>query len=191
MVILSLKYGIAEKQEITFYASLFSFFLILIQYLVTFSSCDFCTRIIKMVLFNNVGILLCYVAGKYLNWRWLALLGAGIPVPFLICMFLIPETPQWYINRSKYMVSWMNEPIPLMSCSRISLVNFDCIFYLFVIQTSKRKRGKLYNGYVDQMRMLVKSLVKLKKLTNLIKVKNHLHLPPYSTACMSDPFWFR
>lgn len=51
--------------------------------------------------FGNVGILLCYVAGKYLNWRWLATLGAGIPVPFLICMFLIPETPQWYINKNQ------------------------------------------------------------------------------------------
>ncbi|XKL62683.1 hypothetical protein PGB90_002516 [Kerria lacca] len=51
--------------------------------------------------FGNIGMLLCYTAGSYLNWRWLAILGSGIPVPFLICMFLIPETPQWYINKNE------------------------------------------------------------------------------------------
>lgn len=50
---------------------------------------------------GNSGILLCYIAGKFLNWRILAVLGACIPVPFLVCMFLIPETPQWYISRSE------------------------------------------------------------------------------------------
>lgn len=50
---------------------------------------------------GNSGILLCFIAGKYLNWQMLAILGACIPIPFLVCMFLIPETPQWYISRSK------------------------------------------------------------------------------------------
>ncbi|VVC32843.1 Hypothetical protein CINCED_3A000285 [Cinara cedri] len=50
---------------------------------------------------GNSGILLCFIAGKYLNWQMLAILGACIPIPFLICMFLIPETPQWYISRNK------------------------------------------------------------------------------------------
>ncbi|XP_050440909.1 facilitated trehalose transporter Tret1-like isoform X2 [Adelges cooleyi] len=50
---------------------------------------------------GNSGILLCFIAGKYLNWQMLAILGACIPVPFLVCMFLIPETPQWYISRNK------------------------------------------------------------------------------------------
>lgn len=50
---------------------------------------------------GNSGILLCFIAGKYLNWQMLALLGACIPIPFLVCMFLIPETPQWYISRSE------------------------------------------------------------------------------------------
>ncbi|KAK7603527.1 hypothetical protein V9T40_003526 [Parthenolecanium corni] len=65
--------------------------------------------------FGNVGMLLCYVAGKYLDWRWLAVLGAGIPVPFLICMFLIPETPQWYINKdqqkkARKALQWLRGP---------------------------------------------------------------------------------
>ncbi|XP_060868900.1 facilitated trehalose transporter Tret1-like isoform X1 [Metopolophium dirhodum] len=50
---------------------------------------------------GNSGILLCFIAGKYLNWQMLAILGACIPIPFLVCMFLIPETPQWYISRNK------------------------------------------------------------------------------------------
>lgn len=52
--------------------------------------------------FGNSGILICFLAGKYLDWKQLAILGACIPIPFLICMFLIPETPQWYISRSEW-----------------------------------------------------------------------------------------
>ncbi|XP_029672765.1 facilitated trehalose transporter Tret1-like isoform X2 [Formica exsecta] len=51
--------------------------------------------------FGNGGILLCYTAGMYLSWRNLALLGASFPIPFLILMFLIPETPRYYISKGK------------------------------------------------------------------------------------------
>ncbi|KAK3925731.1 Facilitated trehalose transporter Tret1 [Frankliniella fusca] len=50
---------------------------------------------------GNIGILLCFLAGKYLDWDNLAMLGGCIPVPFLICMFLIPETPRWYMSKGK------------------------------------------------------------------------------------------
>ncbi|XP_075238550.1 facilitated trehalose transporter Tret1-like isoform X2 [Lycorma delicatula] len=51
---------------------------------------------------GNGGILICFIAGKYLDWSMLAFLGAAIPVPFLLCMFLIPETPRWYIEKNKH-----------------------------------------------------------------------------------------
>ncbi|KOX76211.1 Facilitated trehalose transporter Tret1 [Melipona quadrifasciata] len=51
--------------------------------------------------FGNTGILICFVAGMYLNWRNLALLGASLPIPFMILMFMIPETPRWYISKGK------------------------------------------------------------------------------------------
>lgn len=51
--------------------------------------------------FGNTGILTCFIAGMYLNWRKLALLGASLPLPFLILMFMIPETPRWYISKGK------------------------------------------------------------------------------------------
>ncbi|XP_076751374.1 trehalose transporter 1 isoform X2 [Xylocopa sonorina] len=51
--------------------------------------------------FGNTGILICFVAGMYLDWRNLALLGASLPVPFMILMFTIPETPRWYISKGK------------------------------------------------------------------------------------------
>lgn len=50
---------------------------------------------------GNIGILVCYVAGKYLNWSELAYLGAVLPVPFFILMYMIPETPRWYISRGR------------------------------------------------------------------------------------------
>ncbi|EFN75686.1 Sugar transporter ERD6-like 6 [Harpegnathos saltator] len=51
--------------------------------------------------FGNAGILICFTAGMYLDWRNLALVGASLPIPFLILMFLIPETPRWYISKGK------------------------------------------------------------------------------------------
>lgn len=51
--------------------------------------------------FGNIGILLCFVAGKYMNWSELAFLGGSLPVPFLVLMFLIPETPRWYVSRGR------------------------------------------------------------------------------------------
>ncbi|XP_034173018.2 trehalose transporter 1 isoform X1 [Osmia lignaria lignaria] len=51
--------------------------------------------------FGNTGILICFVAGMYLDWRNLALVGASLPIPFMILMFTIPETPRWYISKGK------------------------------------------------------------------------------------------
>nr|B4KR05.2 RecName: Full=Facilitated trehalose transporter Tret1 [Drosophila mojavensis] len=51
--------------------------------------------------FGNIGILLCFVAGTYMDWSMLAFLGGTLPVPFLILMFLIPETPRWYVSRGR------------------------------------------------------------------------------------------
>ncbi|XP_071561825.1 facilitated trehalose transporter Tret1 isoform X2 [Temnothorax nylanderi] len=55
--------------------------------------------------FGNTGILLCFIAGMYLDWRNLALVGAILPLPFLILMFVIPETPRWYISKGKTKMS--------------------------------------------------------------------------------------
>ncbi|XP_061399774.1 facilitated trehalose transporter Tret1 isoform X1 [Musca vetustissima] len=51
--------------------------------------------------FGNIGILLCFVAGTYMDWSMLAFLGGALPVPFLILMFVIPETPRWYVSRNR------------------------------------------------------------------------------------------
>lgn len=37
----------------------------------------------------------------YLDWRNLALVGVSLPIPFMILMFTIPETPRWYISKGK------------------------------------------------------------------------------------------
>lgn len=50
---------------------------------------------------GNTGILLCFLFGKFMDWDNLAMVGGAIPVPFLICMFLIPETPRWYMSKGK------------------------------------------------------------------------------------------
>lgn len=51
--------------------------------------------------FGNSGILLCFIVGSYLKWNELAWLGVALPVPFLVLMFLIPETPRWYVSKGR------------------------------------------------------------------------------------------
>lgn len=51
--------------------------------------------------FGNVGILLCFTAGTFLPWNTLALLGVLLPLPFLALTFMIPETPRWYMSKSR------------------------------------------------------------------------------------------
>lgn len=51
--------------------------------------------------FGNIGILLAYAAGYGMNWSELAYLGGALPIPFLILMFFIPETPRWFVSRGK------------------------------------------------------------------------------------------
>ncbi|XP_063220078.1 facilitated trehalose transporter Tret1-like isoform X2 [Bacillus rossius redtenbacheri] len=51
---------------------------------------------------GNIGILLSFIAGSYLDWSQLAILGSFLPVPFFICMFLIPETPRWLISKGNH-----------------------------------------------------------------------------------------
>lgn len=47
------------------------------------------------------GILLCFVAGRYMNWSNLAFLGGALNVPFFLLMLIIPETPRWYVSRGR------------------------------------------------------------------------------------------
>ncbi|KAK9700641.1 Sugar transporter [Popillia japonica] len=51
--------------------------------------------------FGNGGIVLCFSAGSYLTWNELAYLGIILPIPFLLLMFFIPETPRWYVSKNK------------------------------------------------------------------------------------------
>lgn len=50
---------------------------------------------------GNGGVMLCYVCGFFLNWSQLSLVGAIIPLPFLLLMCMIPETPRYLLNKGK------------------------------------------------------------------------------------------
>lgn len=36
-----------------------------------------------------------------MNWSYLAFLGGTLPIPFLLLMLIIPETPRWYVSRGR------------------------------------------------------------------------------------------
>ncbi|XP_018326010.1 facilitated trehalose transporter Tret1-like isoform X2 [Agrilus planipennis] len=52
--------------------------------------------------FGNIGILMCFTIGSYVKWNQLAWVGICLPVPFLFLMFIIPETPRWYVAKGKH-----------------------------------------------------------------------------------------
>lgn len=50
---------------------------------------------------GNVGILLSFFVGTYLEWDKLAFFGASLSVPFFLLMLLTPETPRWYVTKGR------------------------------------------------------------------------------------------
>lgn len=51
--------------------------------------------------FGNGGIVLCFVAGRYLTWTPLAWLGFCLAVPFPLAWFFLPESPRWFLSKNK------------------------------------------------------------------------------------------
>ena len=50
---------------------------------------------------GNCGIMMCYILGFWLDWSHLSLAGSVLPLPFLILMCMIPETPRYFYLGSK------------------------------------------------------------------------------------------
>jgi facilitated trehalose transporter len=51
--------------------------------------------------FGNFGILICFISGSFVEWRGLAGIGALLSIPFLVAIWIVPETPRWYISKKK------------------------------------------------------------------------------------------
>jgi facilitated trehalose transporter len=47
--------------------------------------------------FIAVGVLICYLMGKDLEWNWLALVSCIFLVPFTFGLYFIPESPPWLV----------------------------------------------------------------------------------------------
>ena len=47
--------------------------------------------------FIALGILLCYIMGRSLEWNWLALAACLFLFPFVFGLYFIPESPPWLI----------------------------------------------------------------------------------------------
>ena len=45
--------------------------------------------------------MLCYILGFFFDWVNLSLIGAIIPVPFLMLMCMIPETPRYQVSKNR------------------------------------------------------------------------------------------
>ena len=47
------------------------------------------------------GLLVSFVLGVVCHWKWLALIGAILPVLLVILMFNMPETPRWSLGKNR------------------------------------------------------------------------------------------
>jgi facilitated trehalose transporter len=57
---------------------------------------------------GNAGVMLCYILGFWLDWSKLSLAGAVLPLPFLLLVCMIPETPRYSWNN----ISLLTHPSP-------------------------------------------------------------------------------
>lgn len=48
-------------------------------------------------MFIALGILICYVFGRSLEWNWLAMASCLFLVPFTFGLYFIPESPPWLV----------------------------------------------------------------------------------------------
>ena len=48
---------------------------------------------------GSLGVLLTFVIGTFVNWWQLALAHLGMVIPFLLAMWVIPESPRWLIMK--------------------------------------------------------------------------------------------
>ena len=49
----------------------------------------------------TLGLLLCCVMGAFVDWRWLAIIGAMPSVFLIIFMLAMPETPRWCLGKNR------------------------------------------------------------------------------------------
>lgn len=59
-----------------------------------------CSKL-NILLSGNAGVMLCYILGFWLDWSHLALASAVLPLPFLILVCMVPETPRYLIAQDK------------------------------------------------------------------------------------------
>ena len=51
---------------------------------------------------GNLGVLVCYVAGARLDWSGLAAVSALLPIPFLMMMWPVPESPSFLVSKHRF-----------------------------------------------------------------------------------------
>lgn len=53
---------------------------------------NFCLQV-----FIALGILICYIMGRSLEWNWLSLASCVFLFPFTFGLYFIPESPPWLV----------------------------------------------------------------------------------------------
>merc|ERR550519_3100174 len=55
-----------------------------------------------MQLMVTIGVVLGFVVGSLVTWRWLSVFCIGCDLIWILLLLLIPETPQFYISKQRH-----------------------------------------------------------------------------------------
>ena len=97
----------------------------------------------------TLGLLLCCVMGAFVDWRWLAIIGAMPSVFLIIFMLAMPETPRWCLGKNRRTealaaLRWLRGPEADIDqeCFTIQETLGEKSLFLLLLQMLKRKNRR-------------------------------------------------
>lgn len=57
---------------------------------------------------RNVGVLIAYIVGATVDYGVIPSILIYIPIVYIVCLYLLPNTPQFYLQRDRFEVSLIN-----------------------------------------------------------------------------------
>lgn len=55
---------------------------------------------------RNIGVLIAYIVGATVEYEIIPVILIYIPILYMICLFLLPNTPQYYLKNDNVKVSY-------------------------------------------------------------------------------------
>lgn len=57
------------------------------------------------VLARNLGVLLAYIVGSFVEYEIIPVIFIYIPIIYTVCLFFLPNTPQYHLSKGNFKVN--------------------------------------------------------------------------------------